>query len=140
MVAVVVDANVALGWIEALDQGPDLHDYAAKLGRALANDEAYLIAPYVFHAECAHSLLKRSRSGGWPPGTVQDYAAMIESYRVVLHPEITPLLEHVDAAVKRHVQGFDLLYLDLALATGASIATKDRGLIAAAERVGVRVF
>lgn len=111
MVAVVVDANVALG-----------------------------IAPYVFHAECAHSLLKRSRSGGWPPGTVQDYAAMIESYRVVLHPQITPLLEHVDAAVKRHVQGFDLLYLDLALATGASIATKDRGLIAAAERVGVRVF
>lgn len=140
MAAVVVDANVALGWVEALDQGQELHEYAARLARAIVNEEAYLIAPYVFHAECAHSLLKHSRSGGWKPGKVQDYAAMIESYRVVLHREIPPLLAHVDAAVRRHVQGFDLLYLDLALAHGASIATKDRGLIAAAQRAGVEVF
>jgi predicted nucleic acid-binding protein len=46
---------------------------------------------------------------------------------------------HVRFAVRHHTQGFDAVYLGLALATGAKIATLDKGLLAAAKRAGVLI-
>lgn len=43
-------------------------------------------------------------------------------------------------AVRRHVQGYDAVYLALALATGAKLATLDGGLKTAARAAGVELF
>ena len=43
-------------------------------------------------------------------------------------------------AIRHHVQGYDALYLALAMQTGAALATFDGGLKTAARTVGVDLF
>ncbi|WP_343628927.1 type II toxin-antitoxin system VapC family toxin [Roseateles sp.] len=140
MKTVVVDPNVALGWLLLEKDKESLHQYADRLADASANEEVELVAPYVFDAECAYALLKRGRAQGWTEDTIQAYAWVIDSYQVDLADERAPLPEHVELAIDHNVQGYDALYLDMAIEKKAVLATTDKGLRAAAERAGVELF
>lgn len=140
MKSVVVDSNVALGWLVLETDKDSLHRYADRLADAVALEEAELIAPYVFNAECAYTLLKRGRAQDWSESLIQAYAELIPLYAVGMDDDIMPLPEHVELALEHNVQGFDALYLALAIERKAALATADKGLRAAAERAGVELF
>ncbi|OWQ85269.1 hypothetical protein CDN99_22270 [Roseateles aquatilis] len=140
MTTIVVDASAALGWMVLSTDSEAVHQYSSRLADAALSNGAQLIAPYVFNAECAHAMLKRSRAEAWPRNRIEAYAELIDLYEVGLDDDILPLPEHVDWAVQHHVQGYDALYLALAIERGAKLATTDRGLRAAAERAGVELF
>ncbi|MDH0863588.1 type II toxin-antitoxin system VapC family toxin [Mitsuaria sp. GD03876] len=140
MKTVVVDSNVALGWLVLRKDNEALHRYAGRLAESSATAETRLIAPYVFTAECAYTLLKRGRAQGWPEEELQMYAELIDMYPVAMDEDVMPLPEHVDFAMEHNVQGYDALYLALAMEKKAALATADKGLRAAAERAGVELF
>ncbi|MFX1681544.1 type II toxin-antitoxin system VapC family toxin [Mitsuaria sp. CC2] len=140
MKTVVVDSNVALGWLALRKDSESLHRYAGRLAEASATKEARLIAPYVFTAECAYTLLKRGRAQGWPEEELQMYAELLDFYPIAMDEDVMPLPEQVEFALQHNVQGFDALYLALAIERNAALATADKGLRAAAELAGVEVF
>jgi len=140
MKTVVVDSNVALGWLALRKDSETLHRYAGRLAEASALKEARLIAPYVFTAECAYTLLKRGRAQDWPEEELRMYAELLDFYPIAMDEEVMPLPEQVEFALEHNVQGFDALYLALAIEKNAMLATADKGLRAAAELAGVEVF
>lgn len=135
---IVVDASVALTW--ALPAEDEHALYGARVVEAGSYDEYRLIAPTSFVAECSYAVLKRCRAARWPRERIQRAAEVIELHGVTLHHPSESLSEQVEHALKHHVQGYDSLYLALAIETGAALATFDRGLRAAANRVGVELF
>lgn len=96
-----------------------------------------LVAPLLMRTECAYVILKRSRALGWGDARAAEYAEFIDSVPVRYMNTNSPIASHVRFAVRHHTQGFDAVYLGLAIATGAKIATLDKGLLAAAKRAGV---
>lgn len=57
-----------------------------------------------------------------------------------LYRALAPISSQVRFALQHHVQGYDAVYLGLAMALGASLATLDGGLRTAARAAGVALF
>jgi predicted nucleic acid-binding protein len=134
---VVVDANIALAWV--LQDTPANHLYSARVAAAAMSGER-LIAPMVFPAEISYALLKKGRSGRWGEALIAEYAEVIGNFRVQLHAIEESIAAQVRFAVRHHVQGYDALYLALAMHSGAPLATLDGGLKTAARAAGLRLF
>ncbi|WP_157268561.1 type II toxin-antitoxin system VapC family toxin [Azohydromonas aeria] len=134
---IVVDANVALSWV--LPDTEERHLFSADVAAAGMAGEA-LIAPVVFPAECSYVLLKKGRQNRWGAVKTAECAEIIDLFRIELYQIEQNIAEQVRFALHRHVQGYDALYLALALQTGARIATHDNGLRAAARAARATLF
>lgn len=98
-----------------------------------------LIAPLLMRTECAYVILKKSRALRWGDAKASEYAEFIDSVPVRYMSTDSPIATHVRFAVRHHTQGFDAVYLGLAITMGAKIASPDKGLVAAAKRAGVQI-
>jgi predicted nucleic acid-binding protein len=132
---IVVDASVALAW--ALPDTAVNHRYVQGIWEAGVSGRESLIAPLLMRTECAYVILKKSRALRWGDAKAAEYAEFIDTVPIHYMNANASIATHVRFAVRHHTQGFDAVYLGLALATGAKIATLDKGLLAAAKRAGV---
>ncbi|MFT7724130.1 MAG: type II toxin-antitoxin system VapC family toxin [Roseateles sp.] len=135
---IVVDASVALAWV--LDDTDAAHRYAAEVAEAKIVDGIELIAPMLMAQECSYRLLKTGRAKRWGEALVAEYGETIDMIGVRYLDQTSTVAGLVRFAVRRHVQGYDAVYLALALATGAKLATLDGGLKTAARAAGVELF
>ena len=135
---IVVDANVALAWV--LDAPDEHHRFSASVAQQALSGADTLVAPRIFTTECAHVLLKRGRAGKWGAVLTAEYAEVIQSIPMRLYRTTTSIATQVRFATQHNVQGFDAVYLALALALDAEIATLDGGLRTAAIAAGVLLF
>lgn len=134
---IVVDASVALAWV--LSDTEERLRYSAQVAAAgMAGDK--LIAPAVFPAEIAYVLLKKGRGAKWGAAKIAEYAEVIDLFRVELYEAPQSIAARVRFAIRHHVQGYDALYLALAMSTGAILATSDAGMRIAAAVARVKVF
>lgn len=131
---VVVDASVALAWV--LDDTDAAHRYSADV----VQDGDALAAPRIITTECAAVLLRRGRALKWGAVLTAEYAEVIESFPMRLYRTLAPISTQVRFALQHNVQGYDAVYLGLALALGARLATLDGGLRTAARSAGVELF
>lgn len=135
---IVVDASVALSWV--LPDTDEHHRYSAAVAQASLRQGRRLIAPSVFHVECSYVLLKRGRAGRWGEARIAEGAEVIDAFSVQPHAVRQSIAAQVRFAVRHHVQGYDALYLALALQAEADLATFDGGLRSAARAAGVGLF
>ncbi|HEV6966709.1 type II toxin-antitoxin system VapC family toxin [Roseateles sp.] len=135
---IVVDASVALAWV--LDESEVNHQYAADVAAAKLEGDEELIAPMLMAQECSYRLLKIGRTKRWGGALVAEYGETIDMIGVRYLDQLSTVSGLVRFAVRRHVQGYDAVYLALALATGAKLATLDGGLKTAARAAGVELF
>lgn len=135
---IVVDASVALAWV--LDESEVNHQYAADVAAAKLEGDEELIAPMLMAQECSYRLLKIGRTKRWGEALVAEYGETIDMIGVRYLDQLSTVSGLVRFAVRRHVQGYDAVYLALALATGAKLATLDGGLKTAARAAGVELF
>lgn len=135
---IVVDASVALAWV--LDDTEAAHRYAADVAEAKIMGGEELIAPMLMAQECSYRLLKVGRTKRWGEALVAEYGETIDMIGVRYLDQASTVAGLVRFAVRRHVQGYDAVYLALAIATGAKIATLDGGLRTAARAAGVELF
>lgn len=135
---IVVDASVALAWV--LDESEANHQYAADVAAAKLEGDEELIAPMLMAQECSYRLLKIGRTKRWGEALVAEYGETIDMIGVRYLDQLSTVSGLVRFAVRRHVQGYDAVYLALALATGAKLATLDGGLKTAARAAGVELF
>lgn len=135
---IVVDASVALSWV--LPDTDEHHRFSAAVAQAGLRDGRQFIAPSIFHVECSYVLLRRGRAGRWGEARIAECAEVIDAFSVQPYAVQQSIAAQVRFAVRHHVQGYDALYLALALQAGADLATVDGGLRTAARSAGVKVF
>lgn len=130
----MLDASVALAWLV-----PAQATEAASLFLAGYSDPGFA-APAVFDLEVRNSLLRLERSAALRP--IRYEAALLELGLLDIELE-TPISTARNVALaalarRERISLFDAHYLDLALLRGADLASRDGGLLAAAQRHGVR--
>ncbi|MBW7861519.1 MAG: type II toxin-antitoxin system VapC family toxin [Rhodocyclaceae bacterium] len=124
----VVDASAVAGWLLPDDTGPDLAE--------LVVDHADFTAPWLLWAELRNILIVTERWGRLPPGLADQLIEAVEGLGITL--DTAPSNAGVLALARRHgLTVYDALYLDLALRSGAVLATLDDQLAHAARAEGV---
>lgn len=132
---IVVDASVALAWVL-----PDTEQnlaYSARIADAGISGSDELMAPRLLTTECSYRLLKYGRQRRWGEAKIAEFAETIDLFNMRYFENSSPVASLVRFAVRYHVQGYDAVYLGLALHLGAKIATLDGGLRTAAKAAGV---
>jgi predicted nucleic acid-binding protein len=135
---IVVDASIALAWV--LDDTDEAHRYSAAVAEHALSGADTLAAPRLLTTECAYVLLRRGRAAKWGAVLTAEYAEVIESIPMRLYRTVAPISSQVRFAMQYNVQGYDAVYLGLALALGARLATLDGGLRTAAKAAKVPLF
>jgi predicted nucleic acid-binding protein len=129
---VVVDASIACLWFA---NEPDQRGAAR-----LLDTEAALLAPDLMAAEAANAWWKKLRRGEMARADVEDAVTNLLALGITWTPSPRLLRPAVRLAVDLGHPVYDCLYLALAAAHPASLATVDDRLRRAAERVGVRIW
>lgn len=133
--AIVIDASAALSFIAA-NQKTSASE-AFREGAAAAEG---LIAPHVFTLEMRHALLKLERRALVGAAALDaDLYALESMIEIAAAPSGNELLRLIGVARTEALGLYDAAYLDLALTRGETLASRDRALLDAAGRRGVRV-
>lgn len=100
-----------------------------------------LAAPFIWPLEIASAMRMNIRRGRLTADDSDALFKRIASLRVeVLGPPHALPQRHFDAAFEHDLTPYDATYITMALQFSAALATRDRGLAAAAARVGIPTF
>ena len=89
--------------------------------------------------ECSYRLLKFGRRHRWGEAKIAESAEVIDLFGIRYFDNADSVASLVRFAVRQHVQGYDAVYLGLAMHLGAKLATLDGGLRTAARAAGVDI-
>ncbi len=128
----VIDASVAIAWSIPTQQTGSASAFLAE------QSGGDLIAPWCFGLEIRNALLKAERrkltSAEASAASVSDLLRLVS----LIPPPPTDHLDAIqDLARGERLSHCDAQYLDLALARGAALASRDGALLEAAARLGV---
>lgn len=127
---VVIDASALVGWLMPDEHGIDLP--------ALAVQHEEILAPWLLWAELRNILVVSERRGRIPLGAAEQITDAVDAFGITL--DTAPTGSVVLELVRRHrLTVYDALYLELALRQGATLASLDAALLAAARAEGVVV-
>jgi predicted nucleic acid-binding protein len=129
----VIDASSVLSWCFEDEGGPE----ADALIEKVASEGAAV--PGMWSLEIANGLVVGERRGRIRPAESAAFVAMIEELPIVTDRATgaRALHETMSLAREHRLTAYDAAYLELAMRLGLPLATGDRGLSAAAQRVGV---
>ncbi|MDR1189102.1 MAG: type II toxin-antitoxin system VapC family toxin [Bifidobacteriaceae bacterium] len=132
--ALVVDASVACAWL--LEDEKD--ELADSLGDQVASSGA--VVPSLFWAEVTNVLVQAHRRGRISRADASASLQRLSRMALSAATHRAPPATLAELAFKHSLTAYDAVYLDLALALGAELATLDAELIAAARAEGVTVL
>ncbi len=132
----VLDCSATLPWIftdgaaEATDQLLDTLQNGAQAR-----------VPALWHLELANVLVGAQRRGRIDQAGIEAFLSHLTSYAISVDVETIARAwtKTLDLAVRHGLSAYDAAYLELALRRDLPLATKDRTLINAARRAGVRL-
>jgi predicted nucleic acid-binding protein len=133
-VSIVIDASVAASWIFQA-QATDATE------RLKASSDRF-IAPHLFLYEVRNVIAVQRRRDRLSIGEAEDALSRLGALEI----SVLPAPDEADCdhifrlALAEGLNFYDAVYLDLALSDGASIATRDSSLAAAAARRVIQVL
>lgn len=132
----VLDCSVAVSWCFE-DEAAEKTDALLELAR----DEGAVV-PSLWYLELGNVLLQAERRGRLSAADTTTSLALINKLPIVMDNEtsLRALRETLTLARMEQLTSYDAAYLELAMRRGLPLATKDRSLRAAAERIGVRAI
>lgn len=136
MTEIVVDASAAAAWL--------LPSQATIAAFQLSNNWGSHkgVAPYLFSIELTGVLLSAERRERAGPAATEARLSAFSKFEVLVEPPLNDAdLDQVLQVARRSGSGYaDAHYLHLALQTGGAVASRDRGMIGGALRLGLGVF
>lgn len=135
----VLDASTALAWIYAREK-PDEAACAERVLQATAEME--VVVPSLWHTEIANALLVGERRKIITEAQAFDYLARLARLPIATDNVVPAARQDQVMAIARayRLSAYDATYLDLALRTGAVLATFDGKLAAAMQGAGGALF
>lgn len=130
----VVDCSVSVAWL--FDEQADAYTEAAL--DAIAQQPA--LAPAWWPVEMLNVLLMLERRGRLSASDAVEALRQTQRLPVHTRPTTSSPFELHALASRYRLTSYDTLYLDLALTTGAPLATRDKALAQAAVGCGVGVW
>jgi predicted nucleic acid-binding protein len=129
----VIDASAVLAWCFEDESGPEADALIEQVAAQGAS------VPGLWPLEIANGLVMGERRGRIKRAESAAFAAMLEELPIVADPATgaRALHETMSLAREHDLTAYDAAYLELAMRLGLPLATSDRKLRAAAERVGV---
>jgi predicted nucleic acid-binding protein len=130
---IVLDASVALAWCFK----DELTEAAAQLRDQLQTGIAAV--PLLWFIEIANALALAERRGRITAAESAQLIALFETLGIEADGETASLAftRILDLAREQRLTAYDAAYLELAMRLGVPLASKDRDLCDAADRVGV---
>ena len=130
---IVVDASVALAWCF----NDELTEATAQLREQLRTSVAAV--PLLWFIEIANVLALAERRGRITVAESAQLIGLFETLDIEVDGETASLAftRILDLAREQRLTAYDAAYLELAMRLGVPLASKDRDLCDAAERVGV---
>ena len=137
--SIIIDASMALAWVVPRQDARERR--LADLCLACLDDSEALV-PELWHLELANSLHRGERAGVLSPQVVDHFNSRLDSLPIITDTtSIAPRRADILSLARRHaLSAYDVVYLDLALRLGATLATFDRRLADACRAAGGRVF
>lgn len=129
----VIDASVTMAWCfedEATDATDALLETVA--------GEGFLV-PALWRAEVANVLLVAERRGRVTPAQRDRFLALLDQVPITVESTPPDSAALIWLAEKHGLSAYDAWYLWLAIRTGATLASLDASLVAAARSAGVDV-
>jgi predicted nucleic acid-binding protein len=132
----VLDASAALAWAFERSAATEAGRAIAHLDR-LAAEEA--LVPELWHLEVTNALVVAQRRDVISTARAHDFLSRLGALPIRTHAAtFADRRERLFDLGREHgLSAYDAAYLDLALQTGAALATFDRRLADAAKRAGV---
>ncbi len=136
MTLIVVDASAVAAWV--------LPSQASAAANALVGDarQHRFIVPHIFPIEVRSLLLAAERRGRWTRRDTEvalDQLADLDLETVQMDSS-EDLLAVLERARSDRLSMYDAFYLHLALTDGATLASRDKALLAAATRGGAKIM
>jgi predicted nucleic acid-binding protein len=128
----VVDASVAVQWF-AREPG-------SEIAAMLVEGDRPLVAPDIMPLGVADALWKKTRRGDVPAADLPPAVTRLLASDVTLVPTVSLLERAVRLAVEIGHPLYDCVYIVLAEARGAPLATSDESLRTAARARGLRIW
>lgn len=135
----VLDASAALAWIFERQNPAEI----ARASRTLLSlEDQLVIVPTLWHFEVLNGLVTGHRRGSITTAAALGFLAKLGSLPIDTDQAPTPEGRMQIFAVARQygLTAYDATYLDLALRTGAALATFDKRLARAQKMAGVPAF
>jgi predicted nucleic acid-binding protein len=135
MTPIVIDASITIAWLFE----DEADDAAIAVAEAVAEHGA--LAPSLWHYEVGNVLLAAERRGRCSSDFVMSSLGRLGMLAVAIDSD-GGSHRWADTLALARVEGltvYDAAYLELAIRENASLATRDRELIAAARRRAVQV-
>ncbi len=136
MTAFVVDCSVAVTWCFEDEATPASDGLLDRLGEESA------AAPAIWSLELGNVLVMAERRGRIDAAQLAEFVALVRELPVTIDQE-TPqraLDEVLALARSEGLTTYDAAYLELAMRLGVPLATQDRELSRAAEKLGTPVL
>lgn len=129
---VVVDSSYALACV--MPDEPEPASMAAVLGAAL-------LVPFIWPLEVANAIRSAVRSKRLDSGDAASFIGQVAGWGArVAPPWHDDASRYFEWAMKHDLSAYDAIYIDLCLGERKDLATRDRRLARAAERIGIRTY
>ena len=135
----VLDNSVAMRWLLASLKESD-QAYAEAVLQSLAETEA--LVPHWWHLEATNVLIGAEKRGDLKTGEVERFITQLEALPI----QIDPLTSHqafsrtLSLSRAYNLSSYDAAYLELAIREGLPLATLDRSLRKATQRLDVLLY
>jgi len=132
---IVVDASVVLSWCFEDQATPSTDAVLALLEHSRA------VVPSIWPLEVGNVLLVAERKQRLTLADSKRFLALVADLPITVVPDTTDSMlgEILELARQQHLSTYDASYLSLALRNGLPLATQDRALLEAAQRLGVEL-
>ena len=129
---IVVDSSYALALVMPDEQRP------TSMPTVVQDDMA---APFIWPLEIANALRSNIRRGRLLVNGVEALLQRIAGLQVdIVGPTHTHPQPYFDAAQEHDLTPYDATYIAMAVRFTAALATRDRAMAAAAERLGIQTY
>ena len=136
----ILDCSVAANWL-IHDQDPESDKYAREIFKLLGSSQKiHAIVPHLWSYELVNTMALIERVKKIPNIEILDFLSMIEELPISLSQEFTFIpREILELANHYHLSAYDATYLHLAIRKGLPVATRDKKLIKAMEKAGIKL-